>query len=131
MPTLNRPRLEELAAHLLANADEHDQGAYGQRTDYGTWLCAGGWTVVLAGMEIAWCEFDANEVCPTRRGERITAQASMAYDPIKGWFVGIEAAATELLGLNPGQVERLFYGFGDTNDVVGVIKDILNEEAAA
>ena len=132
MPTLDHPRLESLAAHLLANADRHDQSQFGAKTACGTWFCAAGWTLILDGrFDITWCEYDGEETADEIQGRPMTAIAGMAYDRHTGRFVSIEDAAADLLGLNEAQRRRLFYNSGDTNDVVAVIKDILNEERAA
>ncbi len=130
MPTLDRPRLESLAAHLLANADRHDQEQFAARTACGTWYCAAGWTPILdGGYDINWCEYDGEDSTDEIAGRPMTAIANTAYDRRAQRFVDIDEAATELLGLDVSQRGRLFYNFGGTDEIVSVIKGFLDEAA--
>ena len=123
MPTLDRPRLEALAAHLLANRPHHDQREYAVRGECGTSHCAAGWAIVLEGYEPAWGETDDKATIAAFGPGEV---AYMAYDPI-GRYVDIDTEAARLLGLDDAQAEALFHNYGDTDEIVAVIKDLLNE----
>lgn len=130
MPTLDRPRCEALAAHLLANADRHHQEQFGAKTACGTWYCAAGWTLILdGGYDIKWCEYDGEGMAEAIAGQPLTAVTNMAYERRTGRFVDIDEAAAGLLGLSFSQRGRLFYNFGTTDEIVAVIKGFLNEAA--
>lgn len=125
MPTLDRPRLASLAAHLLANPERHDQREYAVRGECGTSHCAAGWVVVLEGYDLAWTRIeDAETIASFGPGD----VAYLAYDPI-GRYVSIADEAARLLGLDYDQAEALFHNYGTTDEIVGVIKGFLNEAA--
>lgn len=126
---VNRPLVEQIITQLIDHPEQHDQAEYGLITACGTQHCIGGWAVVLSGYEPDWTYLEEDELEAMWAERGVTAVASYASDPTLGGG-SIDKLAQKLLGLTDTQAAGLFYDFGDTEHMVGRLKDLLNEAAA-
>jgi len=98
-------RRKLVLAQIEATPELHDQDSWAVRTNCGTVCCAAGWTVTLAGGSFVW-------------GEAATEDPHLAaYVEFAGVRHPIETLAADLLGLDDGECERVFFDANDAEEV--------------
>lgn len=116
-PTLNVYLLEKLITYIEAHPEEHNQAHWGDYTpECGTTMCAAGHAIELAGEKVRW---DLLKV-----GNDTYYEAAYVDDSI-GEYIPIRAR--KILGLNPTEVNALFYQ-ADNNEVIPTIEAIIRGE---
>lgn len=126
MPFPNVPELRSLKRFLNDNQENVDQDTWGQRqtrqtqlAECGTVACAAGWTLIRNNVKLVWKQSEG------RLSYREIMDA--VYDPKyrKYGIAGIPIAAADVLGLNDGEAQALFYGAKDLDDVNETIDSII------
>jgi hypothetical protein len=115
MPELNRPLVEKIITQLIDHPELHDQTAWMDETDCGTSHCVAGWAIAIEEPSLLNNGIDLSDMphrCADGTGRIVS-----------GWtFEG-----ARLLGLDVHFAQGLFTDFGDTDHMVGRLKDLLNE----
>ncbi len=113
----NYPLLRKTWEHIEAHPEEHDQDHWGRTTPCGTTMCFAGQAVVLGGLKPIWETVDGAEEMTGAEFEN-------------GIQLHVWDAAEKILGLSPGESDRLFMDCNNLEDVRQVIGEYLDEEGA-
>jgi hypothetical protein len=124
---LNRPLIEQIITQITTEPERHSQNSFGHTSECGTVHCVAGWAVVLSHQATPrWNPLGQLNMCVMADGRIL---------PV--WI-----AASQLLGITQHEATcfqgdecreadcdnpSLFYDFGDTEHMVGRLKDLLNE----
>ncbi len=113
----NYPLLRKTWEHIEGNPEEHDQNHWGRTTPCSTTMCFAGQAVVLGGLKPIWDTVDG-----------VIEMTGAGLE--NGVELHVWDAAEKILGLSPGESERLFMECLTLEDVRQVVGEYLAEEGA-